>query len=32
LHVDHPDAGAATTKVDVTGDLAFRLRFLSDLL
>jgi hypothetical protein len=32
LHLDHPGGGDMTTKIDVSGGLAFRLRVLSDLL
>ena len=32
LHLDHPGGGDATTKIDLSGGLAFRLRVLSDLL
>ena len=31
VHFDHPDGGALTTKVDLTGGIALRLRVLSDL-
>jgi hypothetical protein len=32
LHLDHPGGGDTTTKIDISGGLAFRLRVLSDLL